>query len=813
MTEYNINNHNNQPIDIEKEMKRSYLDYSMSVIVARALPDVRDGLKPVHRRILYGMNILGLTPDKPHRKSARLVGDVMGRFHPHGDSSIYEAVVRLAQPFNTRYPLADGQGNFGSVDGDGAAAMRYTEVRMTRLAQEMLRDINKNTVDFGPNFDEEEVEPLILPARFPNLLVNGSAGIAVGMATNMAPHNLNEVIDGVVATMENPEITIKELMEHIPGPDFPTGGHIMGKKEIKEAYHTGRGKLKVRAVATIEEHRGRNRIVVTEIPYGVNKANLIKKIAEYVRDKEIEGISDLRDDTNRTGMRIIIDLKRDAIPKVVLNNLFKKTQMEVTFGIINLALVNGEPRVLTLKELITNYIDHQKEVVTRRTQFDLAKAEARAHIVEGLRIAIDHIDEIIRIVRTSYDDAEIKAEFLKRFGLDDVQSQAILDMRIKRLSGLERDKLDQEYQDLLKAIARFKEILDSERVLINLIKEELLDIKNRYGDDRRTRIMPSVGEIDMKDLIKQEDVLITLTNKGYIKRLPADTYKVQNRGGKGIKGMTTRDDDFVEHLFVTSSHDTLLFFTNKGTIYALSAYEIQEGKRQSKGQAIVNVLQISSGERITAMFPVSGFGEDSYLIMATKNGTIKKCSEDNFKNIRANGLRAITLPDDDELISVRIGKDDDEIMMITRDGMSIRYSLENVRPIGRSGMGVKGITLNPKDEVISMDIIGESKYLLVVSQNGYGKKSTLGNYKVQNRGGKGIKTYKITKKTGELISAKIVNMDDEILLISQSGDVIRLLVRDVSTVGRDTQGVKLKDVKKPEDQIVAVAKYIEPEDE
>lgn len=808
MTEFNIENHNNQPIDIEKEMKRSYLDYSMSVIVARALPDVRDGLKPVHRRILYGMNLLGLTPDKPHRKSARLVGDVMGRFHPHGDSSIYEAVVRMAQPFNTRYPLADGQGNFGSVDGDGAAAMRYTEVKMTKLTQEMLRDINKNTVDFGPNFDEEELEPLILPARFPNLLVNGSSGIAVGMATNMAPHNLVEAIDGVIATIDNPDITIDELMEHIPGPDFPTGGHIMGKKEIHEAYHTGRGKLKVRAVANVEEYRNRNRIVVTEIPYGVNKANLIKKIAQYVRDKQIEGISDLRDDTNRTGMRIIIDLKRDAIPKVVLNNLFKKTQMEVTFGIINLALVNGEPKVLTLKELITYYITHQKEVVTRRTQFDLDKAEARAHIVEGLRIAIDHIDEIIRIIRGSYDEAEIKAKFLERFGLDDLQSQAILDMRIKRLSGLEREKLDKEYQELLKAIARYQEILGSERVLLSLIKEELIDIQTRYGDERRTKIMPAADEIDIKDLIKEEDVLITLTNQGYIKRLPADTYKVQNRGGKGIRGMTTKDEDFVEHLFVTSSHDTLLFFTNKGTIYALQAYEVQEGKRTAKGQAIVNVLQVSQDERVTAVFPVSGF-KDSYLIMATKNGTIKKCSEDNFHNIRANGLRAITLPDDDELISVRIGKDDDEAMMVTRDGMSIRYSLKDVRAIGRNGMGVKGIKLNPGDEVISMDIVADNKYLLVVSENGYGKKSTLNHYKLQNRGGKGIKTSKITKKTGKLVSAKLINIDDEILLISQSGDVIRLLVRDISTVGRDTQGVKLKDVKKPADQIVAVAKHID----
>lgn len=802
------------PTDLEEEMKSSYLDYSMSVIVGRALPDVRDGLKPVHRRILYGMSLLGLTPDKPYRKSARLVGDVMGRFHPHGDSAIYDAVVRLAQDFSIRYPLADGQGNYGSVDGDGAAAMRYTEVRMTKLAQEMLRDINKNTVDFQPNFDEEEEEPVVLPSRFPNLLVNGSAGIAVGMATNMAPHNLGETIDACIAYMNNPDIELKELMKYMPGPDFPTGASIMGKKAIRRAYSTGRGKLTLRAVAKIETIKNRNRILVTEIPYQVNKAKLIAKIADLVREKRIEGISDIRDDTNRTGMRIVIDLKRDAIPKVVLNNLYKYTQMEVTFGIINLALVDGQPRVLTLKELIEYYILHQKDVVTRRTQFDLDKAEKRAHIIEGLRIAIDNIDEIIKIIRSSYDNQEIKAIFLKRFGLDDVQSQAILDMQLKRLSGLEREKLDEEYQDLLKQIARFKEILGSERVLISVIEEELKDIKDRYGDKRRTQILPEADEINIEDLIKEEDMVISMTQRGYIKRTPADRYKVQNRGGKGIRGMTTREGDYVKNLYVVSTHDVLLFFTNLGKVYSLNAYEVPEGSRIAQGSAIVNLLQLEAGEYVESLFPISEEPcDDTHFLFVTAQGIIKKCDVENFRNVRSSGLRAITLAEGDELRVVRIGKGDDEAMIVTKKGMAIRFSLKDVRPIGRTGMGVKGINLNAGDEVIDMDLVGENDYLLTATRGGYGKKTLIDHYTLQNRGGKGLKTYKMTKKTGELVCGILVHKDDEILLMSQSSDLIRLNVADVTTQTRATQGVKLKTVKGEEDEIAAVAKYIESMDE
>ena len=796
--------------DLEEEMRSSYLDYSMSVIVGRALPDVRDGLKPVHRRILYGMSLLGLTPDKPYRKSARLVGDVMGRFHPHGDSAIYVAVVRLAQPFNTRYLLADGQGNFGSVDGDGAAAMRYTEVRMTKLAQEMLREINKDTVDFQPNFDEEEMEPVVLPARFPNLIVNGSAGIAVGMATNMAPHNLGEAIDACIAYMKNPDLTTEDILKIMPGPDFPTGAHIMGKSGIEEAYETGRGRLKLRAVARVDEIRGRNRITITEIPYQVNKAKLILKIAELVKEKRIEGISDIRDDSNRTGLRIVIDLKRDAIPKVVLNNLYKYTQMETTFGIINLALVNGRPKILPMKELIRYYIEHQIDVVTRRTRYDLKKAEARAHIIEGLRIAMDHIDEIIKIIRSSYDDAEIKAIFLKRFGLDDVQSQAILDMRLKRLSGLEREKLDEEYNELLKKIAYFREILNSRKVLLGVIEQELLEIKEKYADARRTKIMPAVDEIDIEDLIEKEAVVISLTKRGYIKRTPADQYKVQQRGGKGIRGMTTKDDDYVSQLYVVSTHDEIFFFTNQGRLYTLNAYNIPEGGRTSRGQAIVNLLQLEPDEIIEAMFPKNNLlSEGKQFVMMTKNGTLKKTETSNFKNVRANGIRAITLADDDELVAVRIAKKDDEILIVTKKGMSVRTSLSEVRSVGRSAMGVKGITLDVDDTVIDMDVVKEHPYMLVISENGFGKKTLIEHYGVQKRGGKGLKTYKVTKKTGNIVAAMLVEKGDEVLLMSQNNDLIRLEVAKISTLGRATQGVKLKDVRSEDERIVAVAKYME----
>ncbi|WP_435029398.1 DNA gyrase subunit A [Levyella massiliensis] len=796
--------------DLEEEMRSSYLDYSMSVIVGRALPDVRDGLKPVHRRILYGMSLLGLTPDKPYRKSARLVGDVMGRFHPHGDLAIYDAVVRLAQPFNTRYLLADGQGNFGSVDGDGAAAMRYTEVRMTKLAQEMLREINKDTVDFQPNFDEEEMEPVVLPARFPNLIVNGSAGIAVGMATNMAPHNLGEAIDACISYMKNPDLTTEDILKIMPGPDFPTGAHIMGKSGIEEAYETGRGRLKLRAVARVDEIRGRNRITITEIPYQVNKAKLILKIAELVKEKRIEGISDIRDDSNRTGLRIVIDLKRDAIPKVVLNNLYKYTQMETTFGIINLALVNGRPKILPMKELIRYYIEHQIDVVTRRTRYDLKKAEARAHIIEGLRIAMDHIDEIIKIIRSSYDDAEIKAIFLKRFGLDDVQSQAILDMRLKRLSGLEREKLDEEYNELLKKIAYFREILNSRKVLLGVIEQELLEIKEKYADARRTKIMPAVDEIDIEDLIEKEAVVISLTKRGYIKRTPADQYKVQQRGGKGIRGMTTKDDDYVSQLYVVSTHDEIFFFTNQGRLYTLNAYNIPEGGRTSRGQAIVNLLQLEPDEIIEAMFPKNNLlSEGKQFVMMTKNGTLKKTETSNFKNVRANGIRAITLADDDELVAVRIAKKDDEILIVTKKGMSVRTSLSEVRSVGRSAMGVKGITLDVDDTVIDMDVVKEHPYMLVISENGFGKKTLIEHYGVQKRGGKGLKTYKVTKKTGNIVAAMLVEKGDEVLLMSQNNDLIRLEVAKISTLGRATQGVKLKDVRSEDERIVAVAKYME----
>ncbi len=795
-------------IDLSKTMEKSYLDYSMSVIVSRALPDVRDGLKPVHRRVLYGMSELGLTPDKPYRKSARLVGDVLGKYHPHSDTAVYDTMVRLAQDFNMRYLLADGQGNYGSIDGDGAAAMRYTEVRMTRLALEMLRDLNKNTVDFRPNFDESEMEPTVLPSRFPNLIVNGSTGIAVGMATNMAPHNLTETIDGIIATIDNPEIELPELMEHIKGPDFPTGAMIMGKSEIKRAYETGRGKLTLRAVAVIEEVKSRYRIVVTEIPYQVNKSSLIKKIAELVKDKRLEGISDLRDESDRKGMRIAIDVKRDFNPNIVLNNLYKMTQMQTTFGIINLALVNGEPKVLSLKELITHYIEHQKEVVTRRTQFDLDKAEARLHIVEGLRIAIDHIDEIIKIIRSNYSDDDIKKKFKERFGLSDTQGQAILDMQLRRLSGLQRERLDEEYEDLLKEISHYREILGSERILLSIIKEEMKEIKEKFGDARRTKIKAAVADLEDEDMIEEEDVLITLTNRGYIKRIPADTYKVQNRGGKGIIGLTSRDEDFVETLFVTSTHDTILFFTNRGRVYTLRGYEIPEGRRQSKGQAIVNILNLETDERVTALFPIADVS-DQTLLLATKRGTIKRSDAEQFINIRRSGIIAITLEEDDELIAVRLASGDEDVMMVTKAGMSIRFSIADVRITGRTAKGVRGIRLRKDDEVVSMDVLKDEKYLLVVSEYGYGKKTLFKHYSVQRRGGIGVTTYKITKKTGCLVSAKAVSEQDEIIIASLKGDIIRLAVKDISTQGRGTLGVKLKDIDKDTDRIVAAAKYIE----
>ena len=802
------NDHNIINVDLEDKMKDAYLDYSMSVIVSRALPDVRDGLKPVHRRILYGMEGLGLDPNKPTRKSARVVGEVMGKYHPHGDSAIYDALVRLAQDFSTRYPLAQGQGNFGSIDGDDPAAMRYTEVRMSKIAKEMLRDINKNTVDFMPNFDEEEKEPIVLPSRFPNLLVNGSSGIAVGMATNMAPHNLNEAIDASIAYMKNPEISIDELNEIIKGPDFPTGAKILGRKGIKEAYQTGRGKVKLRGIAEIEPFKkNRERIIVTEIPYQVNKARLIEKIADLVKDKKLDGISDIRDESDRKGMRIVIEIKRDSNANIVLNNLYKYTQLETTFGIINLALVDGIPKILTLKELIKYYIDHQKEVVTRRTQFDLDRAKARKHIVEGLIIAIDNIDEIIKIIRSSYDDDQIKGIFLERFGLTDLQSQAILDMRLKRLSGLEIEKLNAENKELAETISYLQGILDSEEKLIDLIEEELLEIKEKYGDDRRTQIVADEGDIDIEELIEQEDILITLTNDGYIKRLPVDTYKVQNRGGKGISAANTKEDDFIKRIMTTNTHEDLLFFTSFGRVYALKGYEIPEGSRTSRGQAIINILSLNSGEKITEIMSLSALKNDDQIVLQTKNGKIKKTDANNFTSIQRNGIIAIGLEDGDKLISARHIDKEEELIISTKDGMTIQFNTADVRSMGRQARGVRAIKLNKDDEVVAMNIKGDETYLLVVTENGFGKKTSFNNFNNQNRGGKGIRCHKVTEKTGCVVDTLPVDLDDDVLMVSLNGDMIRITAKDISTTGRNTMGVTLKNLKDESDKIVSVAKY------
>lgn len=801
-------NQNIMNIDLETKMKTSYLEYSMSVIVSRALPDVRDGLKPVHRRILYDMQLLGLDPNKPTRKSARVVGDVMGKFHPHGDSAIYDALVRLAQDFSTRYPLAQGQGNFGSIDGDAAAAMRYTEVRMSKIAKEMLRDINKDTVDFVPNFDEEELEPSVLPSRFPNLLVNGSNGIAVGMATNMAPHNLGEAIDACVAYMKDPEISIDDLIKIIPGPDFPTGALILGKSGIKDAYHTGRGKIKQRAVARIEPFKkNRERIIISEIPYQVNKARLIEKIADLVKEKRVDGISDIRDESDRKGMRIVVEIKRDSNANIVLNNLYKYTQLENTFGIINLALVGGEPKILNLKELIEYYVDHQKEVVTRRTTFDLSKARDRKHIVEGLIIAIDHIDEIIKIIRSSYDNDQIKKIFYDKYKLTDIQSQAILDMQLKRLSGLEIEKLNAENDELARTIEYLLSILNSEETLINLIIDEMTEIKEKYADDRRTKIVPDEGEMDITELIEEEDILITLTKEGYIKRLPIDTYKVQNRGGKGIAAGNTKEGDFIKKIITTNTHEDLLFFTSMGKVYSLEAYKIPEGSRTSRGQAIINILNLESGEKITEMVTLSELSKDSQMVLQTKNGQIKKTDAENFTKIRRNGIIAISLKDDDKLISVRQIEKDEELIISTKNGMTIQFNTKDVRSMGRAAAGVRAIKLDKGDEVVSMNIKGDETYLLVVTENGYGKKTSFTNFKNQNRGGKGVRCHKITEKTGQLVDSLAVDLDTDIMMVSLTGDMIRLSVRDISTTGRNTVGVKLKNLANDKDKIVSVTKY------
>ena len=780
------------PIEIAEEMKKSYIDYSMSVIVGRALPDVRDGLKPVHRRILYSMSELNLTPDKPYRKSARIVGDVLGKYHPHGDSAVYLAMVRMAQDFSTRGLLVDGHGNFGSVDGDSPAAMRYTEARMSKLALELLRDIDKETVDFVPNFDESLKEPAVLPSRYPNLLVNGSNGIAVGMATSIPPHNLGEVIDATVHLIDNEECSVDDLMKFVKGPDFPTSAIIMGKENIAEAYRTGRGKVKVRARAVIEElPKGKQQIVVTEIPYQVNKAKLVERIAELVKDKKVEGISDLRDESNRNGMRIVIELKRDVNANIVLNNLYKHSQMEETFSVIMLALVNGQPKVLNLKQILYHYVQHQKDVVTRRTKFELNKAEARAHILEGLRIALDNIDAVISLIRASKTTQEAKSGLMEKFGLTDIQAQAILDMRLQRLTGLERDKIEAEYEELIKKINRLKEILANERLLLNVIKEEMLIIKENYADERRTEIRHAEGEIDMRDLIEDEEIAITLTHFGYIKRLPADTYKSQKRGGRGISALTTREEDFVKHLVSTTTHSKLLFFTNKGRVFRLNAYEIPEGKRQAKGTAIVNLLQLGPNEKIATLLAIDEKDDNKYLLLATKNGIVKKTDREEFKNINKAGLIAIGLREDDELIGVKVTDGNKDVLLVTKEGMSIRFDENDIRPMGRSAMGVKGITLSNDDKVVSMSLCEEGTDVLVVSENGFGKRTDINEYRTQIRAGKGIKTYNIAEKTGKLVGAEMVNEDDEMMIINSDGVLIRLRVNEISLFGRVTSGVKL----------------------
>lgn len=798
-------------VKVEKEMKKSYLEYAMSVIVARALPDVRDGLKPVHRRILYSMEELGVTNDKPYRKSARVVGDVLGKYHPHSDIAVYDAMVRLAQDFNTRYLLVDGHGNFGSVDGDGAAAMRYTEVRMTKLTHEMIRDIEKETVDFSPNFDESLKEPNVLPSRFPNLLVNGSSGIAVGMATNLPPHNLTEVIDGLDYMIDNPDCTLEDLMQFIKGPDFPTGATIMGKGGIKDAYSTGRGLITLRAKAEIETtSRGRNRIVVKEIPYQVNKAKLIQKIAELVRNKEIDGITDIRDESDRQGMRIVIELRKDANPKVTLNLLYKRTQMQTTFGVINLALVDGEPKTLTLKELMYYYLEHQKEIVTRRTIFDLKKAEARAHIVEGLLKALDYIDEIIKLIRGSKDDAEAREGLMNRFEFTEIQANAILSMQLRRLTGLEKDKLTAEYEDLIKRINRFNEILSSERLLMSIIKEELNEIKEKYGDERRTDIVLNEGEIDVLNLIADESVVITITERGYIKRVNENTYKAQKRGGKGVKGLTTNVEDVVNDLYTLTTHDEVYFFTNLGKVYSLRAYEIPESGRTAKGTAIVNLLQISGGERITQIIPIKKNEERQFMTFVTKNGIIKKTELSQYENIRQSGLIAINLDEDDDLISVYLTNEEDEFISTTKNGKAIRINGKDVRPTGRSTRGVKLITLEDGDNVVSSQVVGKGAKLLTITEKGYGKMTSEEEYTVQSRGGKGILTHRINEKTGALVTALVVYDEKDLLLISSSGIIIRISAKEIAKSSRATIGVKLMDI--GEEKIVSAIQTDETEE-
>ena len=780
------------PIDMKEELEKSFIAYSMAVIVTRALPDVRDGLQPVHRRILYSMMELGVTPDKPYRKSARIVGDVLGKYHPHGDSSVYDAMVRLAQDFNIRYPLVDGQGNFGSVDGDGAAAMRYTEARLSRLSDEMLADINKNTVDFGPNFDETLMQPKVLPCRFPNLLVNGSGGIAVGMATNIPPHNLGEVIDAYVAMIENRDISVEELMAYIPGPDFPTGATIMGTAGIRQAYRTGRGKIVVRAKAEIEEmHGGKSRIIVTEIPYQVNKARLVEKIAELVHDKRVEGISDLRDESDRNGMRIVIELKKDVNANVILNQLYKHTQMQDTFGVIMLALVDGEPKVLNLREMLSHYLTFQEEVVTRRTQYDLDRAKERLHILEGLIIALDNIDEVVEIIKKSPSSPIAKERLCERFGLSEKQAQAILDMRLARLTGLERDKIMDEHGELVKIVAHYEAILADEGLLLGIIKEEILEVRRRYADPRRTEITLATDDIDLDDIIQEEEMAVTLTHLGYCKRIALDTYRAQNRGGKGIMGQTTREEDFVEHLFVTSTHSHIMFFTNTGRAFKLKCYNIPEAGRTAKGTAIVNLLQLQGGEKITAMFPVTKEAEGEYLVFATRGGVIKKTPMSEFDNIRKGGLIALGLREGDELIGVMLSTGDDEFLVGTRRGKCIRFHEDDVRAMGRTATGVRSILLDEGDQVVDVNRILPGATVLSITERGMGKRTPEDQYRRQSRGGKGVIATAITEKTGELACMKLCDGTEDIMMIRDDGTIIRMPVEQISITSRNTQGVRL----------------------
>ena len=803
-------------IDLKKTMEKSYIDYAMSVIAARALPDVRDGLKPVQRRVLYAMVELNNGPDKPHRKCARIVGDTMGKYHPHGDSSIYGALVNMAQDWSTRYPLVDGHGNFGSVDGDGAAAMRYTEARLSKISMEMLADIGKDTVDFSPNFDETEKEPVVLPSRYTNLLVNGTAGIAVGMATSIPPHNLREVIKAVVKIIdnqvnENRETEMEEILEIVKGPDFPTGATILGKAGIEEAYRTGRGKIRVRAVTDIETlPNGKSRILVTELPYMVNKARLIEKIAELVKDKKIDGITDLRDESDRSGMRICIELRRDVNANVILNQLLKHTQLQDTFGVIMLALVNNEPKVLNLSQMLHYYLEHQKDVVTRRTKYELNKAEERAHILEGLLKALDNIDEVIKIIRGSENVAAAKASLMEQFGLSDVQAQAIVDMRLRALTGLEREKLENEYRELEARIAELKAILADENKLLGVIKEEIQIIAEKYGDDRRTSIGYDIYDMSAEDLIPDEDAIVAMTNLGYIKRMSSDNFKSQNRGGKGIKGMQTLEEDYIEDLLMTTTHHYVMFFTNTGRCYRLKAYEIPEAGRTARGTAIVNLLQLLPGEKITAIIPMKEYDEDKYLFMATKNGMVKKTPMTEYANVRKNGLQAIVLREGDELIEVKATDNTEDIILATKKGMCIRFKETDVRVTGRVSIGVIGMKFDEDDEVIGMQMVSQGECLLVVSENGMGKRTYVSEFTAQNRGGKGIRCYKITEKTGALIGAKLVDDDREIMLITNEGIIIRMAVNDISIIGRNTSGVKLMNIDQDSDvRVASIAKVRE----